>query len=93
MEDIIEIIDNKEKNKFELFVNEKVGGEIDYEIQDSKLIINHTGVREEHEGKGLARKLVDFAVIYARENSFKIVPVCPYVKLVMERNKDYQDLL
>lgn len=93
MEDKIEIIDNKENNRFELFVNDKVGGEIDYEIEDSKLIINHTGVRKEHEGKGLARKLVDFSVNYARENNFKIVPVCPYVKLVIGRNKDYQDLL
>ncbi|HBN05120.1 MAG TPA: N-acetyltransferase [Bacteroidales bacterium] len=93
MEDKIEIIDNKEENRFELFVNGKDAGEIDYQIKDSKLIINHTGVNKEHEGKGLARMLVEYAVNYARENNFKILPICPYVKIVIERNKEYHDLL
>ncbi|MDY4789903.1 MAG: GNAT family N-acetyltransferase [Bacteroidales bacterium] len=93
MEDKIEIINNKEKNRFELFANEKEAGEIDYQIKDSKLIINHTGVNKEYEGKGLAKLLVEYAVNYARENNFKITPICPYVKIVIERNKEYHDLL
>jgi predicted GNAT family acetyltransferase len=41
----------------------------------------------------LAKLLVEYAVNYARENNFKITPICPYVKIVIERNKEYHDLL
>ncbi|MDX9798049.1 MAG: GNAT family N-acetyltransferase [Bacteroidales bacterium] len=93
MSDKIEIRNNSEKSSFELFLNDVHAGEIDYEIRRDKILLTHTGVRQEHEGKGLARKLVEFAVSYARENELKVQPICPYIKKVFERNQEYQDLL
>ena len=59
-----------------------------------KMSVNHTEVDKSLEGKGIARRLVDEAVNYARTQHRKIIPVCPYVHAVMMKNKDkFADLL
>lgn len=58
-----------------------------------KLIIDHTEVSEDLRGKGTAQKLVEKAVLYARENNIKILPLCTFANTVMTKNKDYQDIL
>ncbi|WP_317898517.1 GNAT family N-acetyltransferase [Aurantibacillus circumpalustris] len=58
-----------------------------------KFIIEHTKVNPGNEGKGLGRKLVDAAAAFARENSYKILPLCPYAKKVMQNSDIYQDIL
>lgn len=58
-----------------------------------KFIIEHTEVNTTHEGKGLGKLLVDAAVQYARENNFKIIPLCPYAHAVFKRKAaEYADV-
>lgn len=61
--------------------------------QDGSIIINHTGVPREFEGRGIALKLVKRAVADARDGGFKIVPQCPYVAVQFRRHPDWNDLL
>ena len=58
-----------------------------------KIIIDHTEVREGNEGKGLGKLLVKAAVDFARENQYKIVPLCPYAKSVFDKTDAYKDVL
>jgi uncharacterized protein len=44
-------------------------------------------------GKGVGKQLVDAAVEFARANGHKIKPFCPYAKKVLERTKEYTDVL
>jgi predicted GNAT family acetyltransferase len=37
--------------------------------------------------------MVSAAVEYARENDIKIVPVCPFVKEIIDETPEYQDVL
>lgn len=60
---------------------------------ETRLIADHTYVSEELRGQGIAQKLLMELMNYARTENLKIVPVCPYVKLEMERNPDLHDLL
>ncbi|PBQ31323.1 GNAT family N-acetyltransferase [Sphingobacteriaceae bacterium] len=55
--------------------------------------IEHTVVNPENEGKGIARKLVEAAVDFARKNNYKIIPACPYAKKVLEGSELYKDIL
>lgn len=58
-----------------------------------KIIIDHTIVSDELQGQGIAKKLLNKAVSFARENNKKIIPVCPYVKAQFEKNEDeYKDV-
>lgn len=62
--------------------------EITYSVPaPGKMIIDHTEVSKALEGQGIARRLLDATVSYARSQQWKIVPVCPYAHAVMMKNK------
>ena len=56
-------------------------------------IIDHTEVDESLRGQGMARKLTEQAVKWARETGVKIVPVCPFAKAVFDREPSFRDVL
>lgn len=56
------------------------------------IIIDHTGVPPEYEGRGIAAKLVNKAIADAREQGFRITPVCSYVVAQFRRHPEWADL-
>jgi uncharacterized protein len=60
---------------------------------DDRIIISHTEVDGQMEGKGIGKKLVAQAVKFAREKKVKIVPACSFAKIIFERTPEYSDLL
>ena len=58
-----------------------------------KMIIEHTEVDDSLSGKGVGKQLVHTAVEYARANGIKIIPLCPFAKGVLDKVKDWQDVL
>jgi predicted GNAT family acetyltransferase len=59
---------------------------------DGPMIIDHTGVPPEFEGRGIASKLVNAAIADARSQGFKITPVCSYVVAQFRRHPEWADL-
>ena len=81
------------KGKFFIEDNGKPIAVMTYYEQDAKtLVVEHTVVSPDHEGKGLGKKLVDAISEYARLNHLKIVPVCPYTNKVMHKSDSYKDV-
>src|SRR5215470_11640521 len=63
------------------------------QINKDNITAFHTEVVKEEEGKGLAKKLLDHMVNYARTNKLKVVPLCPYVYAQFKRHRsEYADL-
>jgi predicted GNAT family acetyltransferase len=60
--------------------------------EDRTITIDHTGVPPEYEGRGIAARLVQKAVADAREQGFKIVPICSYVVAQFRRHPEWADL-
>jgi len=58
-----------------------------------KMIIDHTEVNKEYEGKGLGLQLVKAGVAFARENHVKIVPLCPFAKKIFDITPAFADVL
>jgi len=58
-----------------------------------KMIIDHTEVNEEYEGRGLGLRLVKAGVAYARENHLKILPLCPFAKKMFDITPAFADVL
>lgn len=72
----------------------KKAGEMTYsQAGNDKIIIDHTNVNPEFKGQGVGKLMVTAAVEYARENSVKIMPLCPFAKAVFDKNEDIQDVL
>ena len=59
----------------------------------ARAVIEHTNVSEVLRGQGVARKLVDATVAWARQSGVKLVPVCTYAKKVLENDPSCRDVL
>ncbi|WP_338378417.1 GNAT family N-acetyltransferase [uncultured Flavobacterium sp.] len=93
------------KKEVKLQLNEKNGFfyiEIDGKTQakmtfvfagDDKIIIDHTEVNEGNNGKGFGKMMLTKAVEFAREKNIKIIPLCPFVKSVINKTEEFQDIL
>ncbi|MDB5132328.1 MAG: hypothetical protein JWR02_2077 [Mucilaginibacter sp.] len=69
-------------------------GEMNYVFAGpAKMIIVHTEVNEDYEGKGLGRQLVQAGVTYARENHMKILPLCQFAKKLFDVTPEFADVL
>lgn len=89
----IEREDNGKKGRFVIYEDGEEAGEMTYTwAGEDKFIIDHTGVEEKFGGKGLAKNLVLAGVNYARENSLKIIPLCPYAKKVFDKDDALNDV-
>lgn len=56
------------------------------------LIAEKTFVDDSLRGQGIAAKLVEELVAYARQNNNKIQPICSYVVKAFEQNPTYHDV-
>lgn len=59
----------------------------------TRIIIDHTGVPDSMRGLGVGKRLVEAAVKDARAEGFKIIPLCPFAKSVLEKTTEWQDVL
>ena len=60
---------------------------------ESLIIIDHTEVPDSLRGQGYGAALVARAVRDAREQSRRIMPLCPFAASQFRRNADWQDVL
>ncbi|MCC5997188.1 MAG: N-acetyltransferase [Oceanicaulis sp.] len=72
----------------------KPDAELTYSVMnETTIIIDHTGVPDEWRGMGAGKALVERAVLDARERGVRIVPLCPFAKAQIDRNPEWQDVL
>lgn len=57
------------------------------------VIADHTGVPEELGGRGVGSALVRHLVEDARNNGFRIMPLCPFVKAQYLKNPEWADVM
>jgi predicted GNAT family acetyltransferase len=90
----IQHINNETKGYFKAVEDEKEAGRMTYSwAGDKKIIIDHTEVNPEFNGRGVGKKMVMAAVEFARQNELKIIPLCPFAKSVFEKVEEIRDLL
>ncbi len=81
-------LDSNKSGSFFIIQDEEQLAELNFEIQNSIINAYHTGVRKKLEGQGIAAKLFDKLVSYARENNYKILPTCSYILAKFRRHPD-----
>lgn len=81
-------IDEKNRGSFYIEKEGRQIAELDFEVKDNVLNAYHTGVRKELEGQGIAGKLFDELVKYAREKGYTVIPSCSYILVKFRRNPD-----
>lgn len=86
------VVHNPEARRFELTV-EGLTAFSKYLRAGNKLVIEHTEVPVELEGRGIAGHIVRNALDFAREQKLVVLPLCPFAKAWLGRHPEYQDLL
>ena len=67
--------------------------EMEIGINDGELTVFHTEVAEVLKGQGIASRLLGKMVDYARDNHFKVIPLCPFVRAQFEKDpQQYADV-
>lgn len=83
---------NPQGECFELVLPEG-RAECRYRRQGGVLVLVHTEVPRALEGRGLAGRVVQAALDWARANGLRVRPACSYVAAYMRRHPETQDLL
>lgn len=87
----LQVIHNPDKNRFETTVD-GLPGKLDY-IQDGKnFVITHVGVHPDLRGQGLAGKIVEAGLGYAREHDLRVIPMCSYAAAYIRRHPEHMEL-
>lgn len=80
------------KHRFELAVEGHMAV-LDYQLEEGRMVITHTGVPEAIGGRGIAGVLTRAALDHARAQGWTVVPACAYAAAFMRRHGEYADLL
>ncbi|MBG9454625.1 acetyltransferase [Lysinibacillus sphaericus] len=82
-------------DKKQAFVYEQEGerlAEITWQQKGQVMVMDHTYVSDKLRGQGVAKKLLDHAAAYAREQGYKMKAVCSYVVAAFEKSDAYNDV-
>ena len=89
--DKLEITHNEADHTFDVWID-GYRSKLDY-IQDGKnFVITHVGVYPELRGQGIAGKIVEAGLQYAKQNSLRVIPMCSYAAAYIRRNPQYAEL-
>ena len=82
------VADNPEEQRYELWLDDRLGGEIRYAVRDDDgtIVLIHTEIDRSLEGQGLGNVLVQGALDDLRERGIGYVPVCPFVRAYLKRH-------
>jgi predicted GNAT family acetyltransferase len=87
------VVDNSGAERYEIQVDGKPAGLLQYRLQPGLIELVHTEIDEEFEGRGLGSRLISFALNDARERELAVLPLCPFVKDYIQRHRQYVDLV
>lgn len=88
MEDVKLNLDKNGNGRFYVIEGSELIAEMVVSIDNGHLTVYHTEVLSKAEGKGLAKKLLEAMVGYARHNRLQVIPLCPYVHAQFKRHPD-----
>jgi predicted GNAT family acetyltransferase len=89
----IAVSDARERERYEIRVDGELAGFATYRARPDQIAFKHTEVDDRFEGRGLASKLIAFALDDARERGLAVLPFCPFVKGYIQRHREYAELV
>lgn len=87
------IVHVPDRHRYEVVVDGDPVGFTVYLDRDGQRIFFHTEVDDRFGGRGLAGRLVAFALTETRSAGHRIVPVCPYVARYVTTHHEVDDVL
>lgn len=84
---------NREKNRYELHVDDKIAL-AEYIINDAGVVyMTHTETPVELEGQGVASELIKKSLEDIKANAQKVYPLCPCVVAYIKKHPEWESLV
>lgn len=87
------VLHNASKHRFEIDLGDQSRALLAYVPRGRALDLVHTEVPEPWERQGIAARLTQTALDYAREAGLTIIPSCPYVREYLRQHREYLSLV
>ena len=65
--------------RYELLLDGRVIGRIDYRVRPDRVALVHTEIEPSLRGRGLGTRLVEAALGDLRERGVRVIPLCPFI--------------
>lgn len=88
----MEVVHNPTRHRFEAGTSPNLAM-LNYLPEAATVNMVHTEVPSPYQGQGLAGKLAKAALDWAREQGYKVVPSCSFVRGYIDKHPEYADLL
>jgi hypothetical protein len=87
----LDVKHNPAENRFETWIDGQLS-KLDYLEDGDTIVMMHVGVNPDHRGQGVAGKITEVALEYAKGKSLRVIPMCSYVRAYIDRHPDYVEL-
>lgn len=91
--DNAQVLDNPERTRFELHLQDRVIGFAQYRRHPGRMVLPHVEVDPDYRGRGLAGQLTRQTLEAARSEGLRVTPLCPYVADYIRTHPEYTDLV
>lgn len=88
----LEITENAEASRFEALIEGQTAF-VEYRRKDDRIFLVHTIVPPSLEGQGIGTALAKYSLEFARRNSLRVVPSCPFIAAYIDEHPEYRELV
>jgi predicted GNAT family acetyltransferase len=93
--DDLEIRHSEDQGRGAFFIEKdgaRLAEQVYRRVDGGHVVIVHTEVKPELQGRGVARRLLDATVAWARETGTRVAATCPYAKAQFEKDASIRDV-
>ena len=93
--DNLEIGHTEDQGRGAFFIDKdgaRLARQIYHRVDDRHIVITHTEVDPQLQGRGIARRLLDATVAWARATGTRVAATCPYAKAQFEKDPSIRDV-
>ena len=87
------IVDVPEDSRYELRLGDRVIGFIEYRLREGRIVLLHTEIDEECEGRGFGSRFVSATLEDVRRRGLEVAPLCPFVARYIELHPEWHELV
>jgi len=88
------VVDVPEASRYELRLGDRVVGFAEYRMRPGgRLVLAHTEIDEECEGRGFGSRLAAGVLEDVRRKGLDVTPLCPFMARYIERHPEHHDLV
>ena len=91
--DAVEVVDEPARQRYEARIGGRVAGFTEYRAVRGRVILVHTEVDPQFEGRGVGSRLASGALDDIRARGLKVTVKCPFIAAFLKRHPDYLDLV